>query len=100
MKFTISRDDILDVMANVQGLTGRKSSLAITATILIQVKSDRIRVSATDLETGFEGFYPAQIESEGTIALNSRKLFEIVRDFPSQKNKFCQRGKPLGRYWR
>ena len=90
MKFTISRDDILDVMANVQGLTGRKSSLAITAAVLIQVDPDRIRVSATDLETGLEGFYPAQIESEGIIALNSRKLFEIVRDFPSQKINFVK----------
>lgn len=88
MKFTISRDDILNVMGNVQGLTGRKSSLAITATVLIQVEGDRIRVSATDLETGFEGFYPAQVESEGTISLNSRKFFEIVRDFPTEKINF------------
>lgn len=90
MKFTISRNDILDVMANVQGLTGRKSSLAITATVLIQVEADRIRVSATDLETGFEGFYPAQVELEGLISLNARKLFEIVRDFPSENINFIK----------
>ncbi len=50
--------------------------------------SNQIRVNATDLETGIEGFYPAQVESEGTVALNARKLFEILRDFPSETIHF------------
>ncbi|RUA00878.1 MAG: hypothetical protein DSY89_05865, partial [Deltaproteobacteria bacterium] len=41
----------------------------------------------TDLETGFEGVYPAQVQSEGTLTLNSRKLFEIIRDFPNDNIK-------------
>lgn len=91
MKFIISRNDFLEVMSNIQGLTGRKSSLAITATVLIKVEPNQIRVSATDLETGFEGFYKAQVESEGTSALNARKLFEIVRDFPSENIQFIMK---------
>jgi len=90
MKFTICRDDILSVMANIQGLTGRKSSIAITSSVLIQVKSDKIRISATDLETGFDGYFPAQVQSEGTLTLNSKKLFEIIRDFPSDNIDFEQ----------
>lgn len=90
MKFTVCRDDILSVMANIQGLTGRKSSMAITASVLIQAKSDKIRISATDLETGFEGSYPAQVQSDGILTLNSRKLFEIIRDFPSDNIDFEQ----------
>ena len=90
MKFTICRDDILSVMANIQGLTGRKSSMAITSSVLIQVASGQIKISATDLETGFEGVYPAQVQSEGTLTLNSRKLFEIIRDFPNDNINFEQ----------
>lgn len=88
MKFIISRKSLLEVMSNIQGLTGRKSSLAITATVLMKVTSNQIHISATDLETGFEGFYKAQVESEGVCALNARKLFEIVRDFPSENLQF------------
>jgi DNA polymerase-3 subunit beta len=83
MKFTIHRNDILDVLSKVQGLTGRKSSLAITETVLLRSAGSRVILTATDLETGFEGSYPAAVETEGTIALNSRKLFEIIRNFPS-----------------
>jgi DNA polymerase-3 subunit beta len=40
---------------------------------------------ATDLESGFEGVYPAKIETEGMIAIHARKFYEIVRDFPSEE---------------
>ena len=84
MKATINKNDILPVLAKIQGLAGRKTNLAITTNVLIQTSESGISISATDLETGFEGFYPAQIEAQGVIAINARKLFEIVRDFPSE----------------
>lgn len=85
MRFVAQKKDILDPLTNIQGLTNRKSSLAITSTVLIRASQEGISFSATDLETGFEGTYPAQVETEGTIAINSKKLFEIVRDFPSDR---------------
>ncbi|MDO9566239.1 MAG: DNA polymerase III subunit beta [Candidatus Desulfaltia sp.] len=85
MKFTINKTDILDVLANIQGLTGRKSSLAITETVLIQTIDSGIKIAATDLETGFVGSYPAKVDSQGQIAINARKLYEIVKEFPSNE---------------
>jgi DNA polymerase-3 subunit beta len=84
MKATINKKEILPVLAKIQGLAGRKTNLAITTNILIQTGDSGISISATDLETGFEGFYPAKIESQGIIAISARKLLEIVRDFPSE----------------
>ena len=83
MKFTVKKADVIDVLSKVQGLAGRKSNLAITTNVLIRLRDSEVSIVATDLETGFEGFYPAVIESEGSLAINARKLFEIVRDFPS-----------------
>lgn len=83
MKFTVKKGDILNVLSKVQGLAGRKTNLAITTNVLIQTNEPGIVIRATDLETGFEGIFPAVVESEGAIAINARKLFEIVRDFPS-----------------
>ena len=82
MKFSVKKGDILDVLSKVQGIAGRRSNLAITTNVLIRTVEDGIQIAATDLETGFEGTYSAQVESEGSIAINARKLFEIVRDFP------------------
>lgn len=82
MKFTVNKNDIIDVLSKIQGLTGRKSSLAITEAVLIRSSGSEIILTVTDLETGFEGIYPALIETDGTVAINAKKLYEIVRDFP------------------
>ncbi len=85
MKFTISKSDIRNVLSKVQGLTGRKTNLAITETVLLKAGSSGVTIIATDLETGFEGLYPAEVGTEGTVAVNAKKLYEIVRDFPSDE---------------
>jgi DNA polymerase-3 subunit beta len=83
MQFTVSKGVMLHVLSKVQGITGRKTNLAITTNVIISATGSGLTISATDLETGFEGFFPANIESEGTVAINARKLYEIVREFPS-----------------
>ena len=84
MKTTFKKGDLLPVLSKVQGLTGRRTNLAITTNILIKTDKKGLSISATGLETGFEGFYPADIEKEGIIAINARKFYEIVKDFPSE----------------
>ncbi len=83
MKVTLKKSDLLSVLSKVQGLTGRRTNLAITTNILLKTDKKGLSISATDLETGFEGFYPADVKKEGLIAINARKFYEIVRDFPS-----------------
>ncbi|CAB5120866.1 DNA polymerase III beta subunit (EC [Olavius algarvensis associated proteobacterium Delta 3] len=85
MKLTINKHDILDVLAKVQGLTGRKSNLAITENLLLRSGEERMTLTATDLESGFEGVYPANVEAEGLIAINAKTLYEIVRGLPSRE---------------
>ena len=78
MKFIIKKNEFVDVLSKIQGLTGRKSNLAITANALITASGSDITIMATDLETGFEGAYPAQIESEQRIAPDAPRLTDTV----------------------
>ncbi len=83
MKFTILKNDIVDVLSKIQGLTGRRSSLAITECIRIIASESGIHITATDLETGYEGTFNAAVEIPGTIAVSARKFYEIMRELPS-----------------
>lgn len=83
MKITIKKEAVSDVLSRVQGLTGKKTSLAITENVLLKTVEGGITLSATDLETGFEGFYAAEVEKNGEIAIDARKLNEIVKNFPA-----------------
>jgi DNA polymerase III subunit beta len=85
MKFIIQKNEIVDVLSKIQGLTGRRSSLAITECILVSAEESAIQVLATDLETGYEGRFPAVVEDPGTIAISARKFYEVVREFPSSE---------------
>jgi len=87
MKLTLKKADIVDVLSKIQGLAGRKTNLAITTNVLLRASGSGIYIIATDLETGFQGFYPAKVEKEGEIGINARKFFEIIRDYPEEKIK-------------
>lgn len=95
MNITINRSEFLDVLSKIQGLTGRKSSLAITSSVLIKTCETGVVLAVTDLETGYEGYFPAKVRSEGIAVINAKKLFEIVRDFPSQEIGIYE----LENYW-
>jgi len=88
MKFTIEKNEIMEALSGLQGIAGRKSSLAITENVLIKAAAGTITISATDLETGFEGVYSASVESDGAIAVNAKRLNEIVRMSPTSQLKF------------
>lgn len=84
MKFIINKSQIVSVLSKVQGLAGRRSNLSITENILLRSATDGVHLIVTDLETGFEGFYPASIEKEGSVAVSAKKLYEILREFPTE----------------
>lgn len=85
MKFSVNRKDIIEVLAKVQGITNRKTNLDVTEAVLIKAAGSHITLNVNDLETGFEGTYPALVETEGIIAVNARRFYEIVRNFPVDK---------------
>lgn len=85
MKCAIKKNDFIEMLANVQGITGKKSTLAITENLLVTAADNKVTVCATDIEIGFQGTYPAEVEKEGKIALNSRYLYDIVKK--SKKDK-------------
>jgi DNA polymerase-3 subunit beta len=85
MKFSFNKKDILDILSKIQGITGRKTNLTITSDILIKAFGSQISITANDLETVFTGTYDAQVETEGVLSINSKKFFEIIREYPDNE---------------
>ena len=85
MKFSFRKKDIQEILSKLQGITGRKTNLSITSDILIKAMGSQINITATDMETAFSGTYEAQVHSEGVLSINSKKFFEIVREYPENE---------------
>ncbi|MDY6837873.1 MAG: DNA polymerase III subunit beta [Thermodesulfobacteriota bacterium] len=83
MEFKIKKEKVLPALTKVQGITGKKSTLPITSNVVIYAKEGYIVILATDLEIAFQGHYEAEVVAQGGSAVPSRKVYEIVRDFPS-----------------
>lgn len=85
MDFLINKNNIIDALLKIQGITGRNTNLAITSDVLINVSSSNISITANNLETVFLGKYEASVKSEGIITINSNKFFEIIKEYPFEE---------------
>lgn len=85
MEVKISRDNFLSGVQRVQGIVETKGAMPILSHLLLSAEKNEICIQATDLEIGTRGFYPANVVTEGSVALNARKLFDIIRELPDQE---------------
>ncbi len=79
MQLLVEKKELLEKLGKVQYVHEKKSTLDITSCVLLKAQGKEIKIVATDLETNFRDFCPAKITDDGAIAVNSRKLIEIVR---------------------
>jgi DNA polymerase-3 subunit beta len=82
MKFSISREAILDELQLLQGIVEKRNTMPILANILVQVTPQEVILSGTDLEVGLITRFPAQIAEAGALTVSGKKLFEIVKSLP------------------
>lgn len=85
MQITMKRETLLRALQRVQGVVERRNTMPILSHALIDAKGSEITLFATDLEIGLKGQYEATVEKPGQLAVAARKLYEIVRELPSEE---------------
>ena len=85
MKVVIDKERLSKILNRVQAVADKKSSMAILSTVLLEAREQELYFSATDLEIGYRGQIPAEIEERGAFCLPARKFFEIVKNFPKEE---------------
>jgi len=64
-----------------------KTTMAILECLVIEVKADVIKLIANDLEIGIETTIEGKIKEEGSIAINAKVFYEVIRRLPSDDVK-------------
>ena len=76
-------------LAKGLGIVGRavaaRSTLPITANVLLATEEGRLKLAATNLEIAISAWVPAQIEEEGAITIPARLITDFVNSLPSEK---------------
>jgi len=80
MEFTIKQSVLKDELGYVNGIVEKKSTIPVLSNILIEsVGENSIRILGTDLDVTIRCEAEADIKQSGSMCVQARKLFDIVR---------------------
>ncbi|MGH7818758.1 MAG: DNA polymerase III subunit beta, partial [Candidatus Binatia bacterium] len=85
MEFEIKRAEFLEGLRLTQGVVERRNTLPILSNVLIELSGEHgISVLATDLDIGVRRLCEATVKGSGSITVNARKLFELVKEIEGE----------------
>ena len=83
MEFVIKQHVLKKELGFVQGIVEKKSTIPVLSNILIEsVGENTIRITGTDLDVTIRCEAEAEIKESGSMCVQARKLFDIVRLSP------------------
>jgi len=85
MEVSVRRDDLVRGLYLVQGVVERRNTLPILANVLIEPATGGLELTATDMEVGLRNTVQADVKKKGSVTLNARKLYEIVREMQADE---------------
>lgn len=94
MEFVISKEKLYLALQCIQGVVeSRSNAMPILHNALVASEGKKlIRMLGTDLDVGLRGDFEAQIIKGGSITLNAKKLFDIVRELPDADVHLTEEG--------
>ncbi|MDQ3321077.1 MAG: DNA polymerase III subunit beta [Acidobacteriota bacterium] len=91
MEFVIKQNVLKDELGFMQGIVEKKSTIPVLSNILIEsVGENNIRFVGTDLDVTIRCEAAAVIKKSGSMCIQARKLFDIVRLLPDADVHFTK----------
>jgi DNA polymerase-3 subunit beta len=85
MEIKAKRGDLLATLYWAQSIVERRNTMPILANALIDAQKGNIQLAATDLEVGVRGVVDGEVVKPGTLTINAKKLYEIIREIPTEQ---------------
>lgn len=85
MKFTILQQDLMPILSSVSRSAGVRSQLPVLGNVLIQATSEKIKISATNLEIGVVKSVKADVSEEGEITIPAKTLVDVISNLGGEK---------------
>jgi DNA polymerase III subunit beta len=92
MKFTITRENLLEGLNAVGGSIPTRTTLPVLSNLLIETEEGGVRLSGTDLDTAVSMRVAAEVHEPGAITAPARKLQEIARELPPNPVEVATQG--------
>ncbi len=91
MEFVIKQSRLKEELGFVQGIVEKKSTIPVLSNILIEsIGENTIRIVGTDLDVTIRCEAEADIKQQGSMCIQARKLFDIIRLLPDADVHFTK----------
>ena len=83
MNITISKKDLLRLIARCLGVVEKKTTMPVLTNVLVAVDTpNTVRVAATDIHLAVSSQMSADVDGEGSAAIPARDLYDRVKAMP------------------
>ncbi|MCP3958576.1 MAG: DNA polymerase III subunit beta [bacterium] len=79
MEIRLNRVEFLNELVPMQGIVERRTTIPVLSHILLRAADEHLHIAATDLEVSLTSWCEADVQEEGAIAIQAKKLLEIIR---------------------
>jgi DNA polymerase III subunit beta len=90
MEIRVNRSEFLGELIPMQGIVERKTTIPVLSHLLLTAREDRLNLAATDLDVSLTTWSEADVKREGGIAVQAKKLVEIIRSLTSEDVQLVQ----------
>jgi DNA polymerase III subunit beta len=84
MKIKIKKENLEKLLSKVYPILPGKSAMPALTNVLLEAKEKELSISATDLETAITSIDKTEVKAEGSIALNGKDFYGMVRELPNK----------------
>ncbi|MBX9742109.1 MAG: DNA polymerase III subunit beta [Chthoniobacterales bacterium] len=86
MKFTITKEVLIDGLQRIQGIVSNRVTLPILSNLLLEATEDGLTLTVTDREVSLRIQLPVvSLEEPGATTLPARRLLSIIRELPTEE---------------
>ena len=88
MEITLKREALSSTLQNINSVVDKSSTKPILSNFVIRTLEDdssNVEFSSTDYELSLVELMPAQIKDQGSICVNAKKVFDIVKELKDEE---------------
>ncbi len=85
MKFTISKEHLINGLQAVQNIVGSRTTLPILSNVLLRGEDGKLELTATDLDVSISCVVNVDIKNSGSCTVPVKKFFGIVRELTASE---------------
>jgi len=82
----IQKASLLDALGKVLSVVQNRNTIEILNNVKLDVEDDKLTITATDMDISACESILVDSEADGTLTINARKLFDIIRKTPDDED--------------